>query len=117
MKNKTSYRPTKFTLARSVFTATLTVCGVPCTLAVAQAHKPLPALDPAPNPHRTRLILKDGSYQVIMSYRVVGHVVRYVSAERGGAAEEIPASLVDFDATRRWEKQHAALPAEGDAGT
>ena len=39
----------------------------------------------APAPHRTRLILKDGSYQVVMSYRVVGNVVRYVSAERGGA--------------------------------
>ncbi|WP_433968172.1 hypothetical protein [Tunturiibacter gelidiferens] len=40
-------------------------------------------------PHRTRLILKDGSYQVIMSYRIVGNVVHYISAERGGAEEEI----------------------------
>ena len=42
-----------------------------------------------------------------MSYRLVGSVVRYVCAERGGAEEEIPAALVDFDATRRWEQQHA----------
>ena len=54
-------------------------------------------------PHRTRLILKDGSYQVIMSYRIVGDVVHYISAERGGADEEIPLSLVDLDATKRWD--------------
>jgi hypothetical protein len=66
------------------------------------------ALQPdATTPHRTRLILKDGSYQIVMSYRIVGNVVRYISAERGGAEEEIPLSLVDLDATKRWEKQHA----------
>ena len=70
------------------------------------------ALQPdATTPHRTRLILKDGSYQIVMSYRVVGNIVRYVSAERGGAEEEIPLSLVDLDATHRWEKQHAG-PAD-----
>jgi hypothetical protein len=52
-------------------------------------------------PHRTRLILKDGSYQIVMSYRIVGNIVHYISAERGGAEEEIPLSLVDIDATKR----------------
>ncbi|MEO6806202.1 MAG: hypothetical protein ABI286_09985 [Edaphobacter sp.] len=66
------------------------------------------ALQPdAGTPHRTRLILKDGSYQIIMSYKVVGNVVRYISAERAGAEEEIPLSLVDLVATKRWEQQHA----------
>jgi len=66
------------------------------------------ALQPDANtPHRTRLILKDGSYQIIMSYRIVGNVVHYISAERGGAEEEIPLALVDLDATKRWEQQHA----------
>jgi hypothetical protein len=65
------------------------------------------ALQPsAATPHRTRLFLKDGSYQIVMSYRTVGNLVRYVSAERGGVEEEIPLSLVDLDATHRWEKQH-----------
>src|SRR5947209_16607113 len=63
--------------------------------------------DPATTPHRIHLILKDGNYQIVMSYKVVGNVVRYVSAERAGAEEEIPLSLVDLDATKRWEKQHA----------
>ena len=63
----------------------------------------------SPEPHRTRLILKDGSYQIIMSYKVVGKNVSYVSAERGGDVELIPLELVDLEATKRWEAQHAAV--------
>jgi CheY-like chemotaxis protein len=48
-----------------------------------------------------------------MSYRVVGKMVRYVSAERGGQEEEVPVELVDFEATKRWEQKHTA-PAEGE---
>ena len=75
-------------------------------------QKPL-AQSEASTPHRMRLILKDGSYQIVMSYRLVGDRVRYISAERGGVEEEIPAALVDFEATQRWEKEHTAA-AEGD---
>jgi hypothetical protein len=67
-------------------------------------------------PHRTRLILKNGSYQIVMSYRIVGNVVHYISAERGGAEEEIPLSLVDLDATHRWEQQHTQTAPTGDSG-
>lgn len=81
-------------------------------LAEAQAQKPLPSAD-ANSPHRTRLILKDGSYQLVMSYRIVGDRVRYVSAERGGAEEEIPVALVDFDATHRWERGHSQATEDG----
>jgi hypothetical protein len=63
--------------------------------------------------HRTRLILKDGSYQIVMSYQVKGKIVSYVSAERD-ETEEIPNDLVDWDATHRWERQHPA--EESDAG-
>jgi hypothetical protein len=64
-------------------------------------------------PHRTRLILKDGSYQVVMSYQLKGSVVSYVSAERG-SSEEVPADMVDWDATHRWERQHP--PADDGTG-
>ena len=64
-------------------------------------------------PHRTRLILKDGSYQIVMSYRINGDRVLFISAERGGTEEQIPVALVDFDATHRWEQKHAvAAPDE-----
>lgn len=69
----------------------------------------------AAEPHRTRLILKDGTYQIVLSYKVSGERVQYVSAERGGESEDIPLELVDLDATRKWEQRHAAptLDAEG----
>ena len=61
---------------------------------------------------RTRLIMKDGTYQVVLTYKVDGGIVRYRSAERAGEVEEIPLALVDLDATRKWEKQHAADAAQ-----
>jgi hypothetical protein len=58
--------------------------------------------------HRTRLILKDGTYQIVLSYKVVGQRVQYLSAERGAEMEEIPVDLVDLPATKQWEQQHTA---------
>ncbi len=57
--------------------------------------------------HRTRLFLKDGSYQVVLGYKVDGGIVRYRSAERAGAVEEIPLALADMVATHKWEADHA----------
>jgi hypothetical protein len=84
--------------------------------AVAQPRPAVPLPDvsktSAGAPHRTRLILKDGSYQLVMSYTVKGKVVSYVSAERG-EVEELPNDLVDWNATHKWERDH---PPEGAAG-
>ncbi len=47
-----------------------------------------------------KLFMKDGSYQIVSSYEVHGDRVRYFSVERS-EWEEVPASLVDFDATKQ----------------
>jgi hypothetical protein len=64
---------------------------------------------PAPLPNGQKLVLKDGSYHLVRSYERNGDRVRYFSAERGDW-EELPAGLVDWDATAKAaaEKQAAA---------
>ena len=58
-----------------------------------------------------RLILKDGSYQNVREYKVVGDRVRYIPLDRAADWEELPNDLVDWETTRKWERDHAA-PAE-----
>jgi hypothetical protein len=60
-----------------------------------QADKPSPEL-----PRGTKLMLMDGSYQVVREYQRNGDRVRYFSLERGDW-EEMPASMVDWDATAK----------------
>ena len=50
-----------------------------------------------------KLVLKDGSFQIIREYQILGDRVRYYSIERS-EWEEIPAALVDWNATAKAAK-------------
>jgi hypothetical protein len=75
--------------------------------------KPLPLKPDLPGMATNhRLILKDGSYQIVRKYEIVGDRVRYISVERGGEWEEMPSDLIDWEATRKWERDHANQAAD-----
>jgi hypothetical protein len=78
-----------------------------------QTKTPLPLKPDVPGmASNHRLILKDGSYQLVRKYEIAGDRVRYISVERGGDWEELPTDLVDWEATRKWERDHAAAVEE-----
>jgi len=104
---------------RLALSGILLLCVAPafCQQTPQKQHRPMDVPSPTQNPDeptRTRLILKDGSYQLVYSYKVVGDVVQYRSAERDGQVEEIPVALVDMAATEKWKKDHepGAIPAQ-----
>jgi hypothetical protein len=87
------FRGMKSFARTSLLASTILMCVVSC----------LPETpSPAPTQAR-RLILKDGTYQSVTKYEMHGDRVRYFSAERG-EWEEVPKSLIDWDATDKFEQ-------------
>ncbi len=64
------------------------------------------ATDAAAEKPTQRIILKDGSYQSVVKYEIQGDRVHYFSAERY-EWEDLPSSLVDWDATKKYESDLA----------
>jgi hypothetical protein len=85
---------TRTDLLTAAMLALVTLCPSPSS----QAQVPVP-----PQSQARRLILKDGSYQSVTKYEVHGDRVRYFSSERG-EWEEVPKSLIDWEATDKFEQ-------------
>src|SRR3984885_9220407 len=88
-----------------------TPANPPATSPGSPAAAP-PAQDaPEPGlPTGKKLMLKDGSFQLVREYEVDGDRVRYFSIDQRDW-EEIPASLVDWDATKKSASDEAARKA------
>jgi hypothetical protein len=63
-----------------------------------------------PLPRGKKLILKGGDFQLVKEYKIEGDRVRYYSME-SRQWEEMPAALVDWDATRKVEAEEAKSDA------
>ena len=98
---------------RRLLARSLAILLLATSAALVAAQKTLPLKPDVPGTATNhRLILKDGTYQLVRKYEVVGDRVRYISIERSGEWEELPENLVDWDATRKWERDHATQAEE-----
>ena len=86
------YPSNESVMAKKIALLPLVLCAVVVATCAARADQ--------------KLYLKDGSYQLVSRYEVHGDRVRYYSVE-GSQWEEIPTSLVDFEATERAKKEAA----------
>jgi hypothetical protein len=88
----------------SLFLLSLLVALCNCAGQSTPAQKPTAAdtqnKAPAEVPRGKKLVLKDGTFQIVREYQRNGERVRYYSLERGDW-EELPASMVDWDATAK----------------
>ena len=96
---------------RHQFAAAAILVALAPVVACASPQQSAPSREAQPGTglKRTRLYLKDGSFQVVLSYRVRGENVFYLSAERGAEEEIIPLKLVDLPATEAWTQRRDAI--------
>lgn len=78
--------------------------------APAEEAKPQPTSASASPLRAKKLVLKDGNFHLVRSYERKGDRARYYSVERH-AWEELPAEMVDWEATARAEEEQS-LKAE-----
>lgn len=108
MASLTRRNPFRLASCLTLLLAVLMLAGAP-RLRGGQEPGPLGKDEPrATLPRGKKLVLKDGTYQLIREYQRSGDHVRYLSAERG-EWEEIPASMVDWDATARAAAEDASF--------
>lgn len=103
-------------LAPVAFFALLVVTVLPLPILRAQDSASPPAASaggPAANPVLPRgkkLMLTDGSFQLVREYKIEGNRVRYYSID-SSQWEQIPLAMVDWEATKKVEAEQANVDA------
>jgi len=102
-------------VAKIALALALALAVAPNFWGVPQDDQPKSAKDQStvrvPLPKGKKLVLADGTFQIVREYSVQGDRVRYWSVERS-AWEEIPTSLVNWDATHQAEAEQSKQDAE-----
>jgi hypothetical protein len=103
----------RFLVAGHLIPLALTLALVPAALLSSDLLAAPGAF--AQEQHVKRLILTDGTYQLVTKYEVHGDRIRFYSADRLDW-EEVPKNLVDWDATQKWNKarEHGAVAPDAD---
>ena len=84
--------------------------GSPSQSSAEPTNQGVPQTTAPALPRGKKLILKDGSFQLVREYSVDGDRVRYYSLD-SSQWEEMPSSLVDWDATKKAEADEARRDA------
>jgi hypothetical protein len=118
-RHRAKFVPVAFIAAGLLLCAALCTCGAADAQSEAKAARSSPPDGQPASGHYvsslargTKLILKNGSYELAREYDIEGNRVRYYSVE-DGQWDVIPASLVDWEATKKEqaeeEKSQSAL--------
>jgi hypothetical protein len=111
-----------YVVASVTLVALLLVAASPVSLLKAQDSPTPPSPSSSPNsqkvpapdipalPRGKKLVLKNGSFQLVREYRVEGDRVRYYSLD-SSQWEQMPAALVDWDATKKVGAEEAQRDA------
>jgi hypothetical protein len=84
--------------------------AIPVQSSAAPANQTSSPTNTPALPRGKKLFLKDGSFQLVREYSVAGDRVRYYSLD-SSQWEEMPATLVDWDATKKAEADEAQRDA------
>jgi hypothetical protein len=87
------------------------VCGLPALSRPQESKTANTEKKSEVYPRGLKLMLTDGTYQLVREYQRNGDHVKYYSMERG-AWEELPASMVDWNATAKAEAETEKRSAE-----